>query len=169
MTQRVEVFFSIWREELNLSCFPIWLKELNFFQNAQGIEPLSHMNYFLTWLELNSFLINTTQRVEFFHKKWLKALNTFLNLTERVEPFLHWTQRIELFFQQYDSKNWAFFCMSPKLNFLKKKEESPSQKMTQRIDPFRNMTHSIEPFFSTWLKEWFFFFWLTQKKIELDF
>ena len=90
--------FSVWCEELNLSCFPIWLKELNlfFFQNAQGIEPLFHMNYFFTWLELNSFLINTTQRI-FFHEKWLKVLNTF----------------------EFDWKSCSFFCIGLKeLNFF---------------------------------------------------
>ena len=96
-------------------------KNWTFFQNAQGIEPLFPMNYFFTWLELNSFLINTTQRVKVFHKKLLKVSNTFLNLTERVEPFLHWTQRIEPFFffsiclnelnlfLEYDPQNWTFF------------------------------------------------------------
>ena len=189
MTQRVEVFFSIWREELNLSCFPIWLKELNFFQNAQGIEPLFHMNYFFTWLELNSFLINTTQRVEFFSK-----------MTQSVEHLLEfdwkcWNFCIGLkelnFFQPYYSKNWAFFCMNPKFIFFKKKLIS-SQKKTQRIEPFRNMTHRIEffetkkthriePFFSLtevnpsfqhesqyWtllfnMTQRMIFFWLTQK------
>ena len=164
-----------------------------FFQNAQGIQPPFHMNYFFTWLELNSFLINTTQRVEFFHKKWLKALNTFLNLTERVELFLHWTQRIEIFFSTIWLKELSLFLYESTIEFaLKKQQESPSQIMTQRIEPFRNMTHRtdffetkkthrIEPFFSLtevnpsfhhdsqyWtllfnMTRRMIFFWLTQK------
>ena len=146
--------FSIWLKELKsffqydaknwtFLVFQYDSKNWTFFQNAQGIEPLFLMNYFFTWLELNSFLINTTQRVKVFHKKWLKVSNTFLNLTERVEPCLHWTQRIEPFFwSEKDSQNWTLL-------------------FTDRSEPFFSLT-GVEPFFSTWLKEWIFF-WLTQK------
>ena len=44
MTRRIEPFFVFQYDSKN------W-----FFQNAQGIEPLFHMNYFFTWLELNFF------------------------------------------------------------------------------------------------------------------
>ena len=64
-------FFKIWhRIGLILS---IWLKELNFFQYDSK----------------NSM---------FEKKGWRKELNLFfLNMTQRIEPFLH------------DSKNWIFF------------------------------------------------------------
>ena len=119
------------------------------------------MNYFFTWLELNSFFDQYDSKSRIFHKKWLKVLNTFLNLTERVESFLHWTQRIELFFQPFDSKNWAFFYICPKLKkffFLKKKT---SQKMTQRIGP-KFLTqryvflYGSKNFFLYDSKNWFF-------------
>ena len=104
-----------------------------FFQNAQGIEPLFHMNYFFTWLELNSFLINTTRRVKFFHKKWLKVLNTFLNMTQWIDFFLKkndakfffekiWFEEWNLlenmtFKQKHDSNNWTLFTLTRRTFF----------------------------------------------------
>ena len=150
--KELKSFFSIWREELNLSCFPIWLKELNFFKmlkelnlSSVWITFLHDSNWTLFWwivsqLSHDAFTCHAlpSNRVEskksrIFHKKWLKVLNTFLNLTERVELFLHWTQRIELFFNHLTQRIEPFFVWVPNwIFFLKKK---PSQKMTQRIEP----------------------------------
>ena len=136
MTQRVEVFFSIWREELNLSCFPIWLKELIFKMLKELNLSSIWFTYFFTWLGLNSFLINTTQRVEFFTKNdskcwtpfwiWLKELNFFciglkeLNFFQYVSKnwafFKIWVQKWKFFWKnnpipKNDSKNWTPFCL----------------------------------------------------------
>ena len=164
MTQRLEVFFFQYdAKNWTFLVFQYDSKNWTFFKMLKELNLSSIWITFLHDSNWTLFLINTTQRVEFFHKKWLKALNTFLNLTERVEPFF-----------ALDSKNWTFFfnnmtqriepsVYESKIEFWKKERKSSSQKMTQRIELFRNMTHRIEffkrkrltelnpPFFSTWL------------------
>ena len=146
-------FFWMWLKILNffwltnsqnIELFPKNYDSKNwFFQNAQGIEPLFHMNYFFTWLELNSFLINTTRRVKFFHKKWLKVWNTFLNMTQWIDFFSQKKMMQSFFLKKSDSKNGTFL----KIWFSNK-----------------NMTQIIEPFL-LWLGELFF----KTQRIELFF
>ena len=157
MTRRIEPFlFSNMTQRIEL-----------FFQNAQGIEPLFRMNYFFTWLELNSSLINTTQRVEFFTKNdskcwtpfwiWLKELNLFCTGLKELN-----------FFQPFDSKNGALFCMSPKLNFFLKntipKNDSKNWTFSKhdsqnRIPLKRKRLKEMNPFL--------FFFSTMTERIEL--
>ena len=164
MTRRIEPFlFSNMTQRID-------------FQNAQGIEPLFHMIYLLFYMtRIELFFDQYDSKSRIFHKKWLKVLNTFLNLTERVEPFLHWTQRIELFFQPFDSKNWAFFLYESKIFFKFFFLIIPSHKMTPRIEPLfvSTMTQRIELFVNdslNWssfmnlfsIRVEFFFFWLKE-------
>ena len=115
-----------------MNLFSIWLKELKsffqydaknwtflvfqydsknwtfFFKNVQGIEPLFHMNYFFTWLELNSFSINTTQREEFFTKNDSKCWTLLFNMSQRI--FFWLTQKkIEPCVKRKVSKSGLFF------------------------------------------------------------
>ena len=147
MTQRVEVFFSIWREELNLSCFPIWLKELNlfFFQNAQGIEPLFRMNYFLhdsNWTLLWSIRLKEQN----FSHKWLKVLNTF---------FWIWLKELNLFCIGLKELNFCFY-LTQRIEFL-----SFCQKTTtQRIELFSKTRYKELNFFQYDSKN--FWIWLEE-------
>ena len=163
-------FFSIWREELNLSCFQYDSKNWNFFfQNAQGIEPLFHMNYFFNHM---------TQRIEPFFvwvQNWIfskkKQESPSPKMTQRIEPFRNMTHRIEFFVTkktdriepffslrevnlsfQHDSKNVFFLIDSKKLNRI-------SRRMTQRIEPCVKRS----------LKEWNFFFDSEVKNCILSF
>ena len=137
-THRIEPLFmnlfSIWLKELK-SFFSMWLKELKgigLFRNAQGIEPLFHMNYFFTWLELNSFLINTTRRVTFFHKKmtqsvehlfwiWLKELNLVCTGLKELNLFSICLNELNLFLEYDPRESQAHFWIEP---FFAKKNDS---------------------------------------------
>ena len=171
MTQRVEVFFQY--DSKNWTFL--------FFQNAQRIEPLFHLNYFFTWLnELNFF----SQFDSKFFLIWLKELDFFLNMTRRIEPFfehdskelnlslfLIWLEDLNLFFE-YDSKNW-FFVRNLRLKV--KESNLLFFNTTQRIEHlFLHVTHVLIWFqelifflvknfskniFFIWLKEWY----LTQR------
>ena len=168
-----------------MNLFSIWLKELkSFFQydaknwtflvfqydpkNWTFFKMLKELNLSSIWI---TFLHDSNWTL--FWSIRLKELNFFSNNdSKRWTPFGIWLKELNLFciglkelnfFQPYYSKNWALFCMSPKLNFSKKKKRiNPIPKMTQRIELFRDMTHRIEffetkkthrsePFFSTWL------------------
>ena len=167
--------FSIWLKELKsffqydaknwTFCFPIWLKELIFSKCSRNWTSLPYeLLFYMTRIEL--FFDQYDSKSRIFHKKWLKVLNTFLNLTERVEPFLHWTQRIELFFcmcpnffskiflknnpiPKNDSKNWTPFLFV--------------STMTQRIELFVNDSLNWASFMNLFsIRVEFFFFWLNE-------
>ena len=156
MTQRVEVFFQDDAKNWTFLVFQYDSKNWTFFfKNVQGIEPLFYMNYFFTWLELNSLLINTTQRVEFFTKNdskcwtpfwiWLKELNLFcIGLKELNFFFNHMTQRIEPCFVWV--QNWIF----------SKKKIHP-KKWLKELN-----------LFETWLTELNFFETKKTHRIETD-
>ena len=79
---------------------------------------------FLFWKkikELNSFLFDVTQRIEFF-SVWLKELSAFKKYYS-----MNW-----IFFFQYYSKTWAFF--SHNMTF---KNWTFLKNMTQRIELFK--------------------------------
>ena len=198
MTQRIEPFFEydsknwifmiFWLKELNL--FWIWLENLNFLNVTHRIE-------LFYWLkEMSSFFQNDKDFVEYDSKNrtfvWIcpKELNLFWNFTQWIEhsaqkdsknwtlkdylnnkTFL-WIGKLGLFFL-FDSKNWTF-----------------SQYHSKIIDLF-DMTHRIELFFFeeydslrlnpsflleskkmtpflAWLKEYFFFTYLTQRTMILS-
>ena len=103
---------------------------------------------------------------------WLKDLRTFFLHDSKTSTFcepscehdsriwasFYMTQRIELFFLEYDSKNWTFSgiwlngLFFEKINsnnwtlFYVTHRIEPFPNMTHRIEPFPNMTHRIEPF-----------------------
>ena len=100
--------FSRWREELNLSCFPIWLKELKyflqfdskncFFYMTQRVELFLNLtwNFFIEYDSKNwtSFL-NMTQRIDpFFKKNMIQRIEPLRKKAERINFFLNMTQRI---------------------------------------------------------------------------
>ena len=107
-----------------------------FFANmTQRIEP-----YFWTCFnELNLLLFDVTQRVEPF--SWKE------DTTQRIDPFMNMTPRIEPFFE-YASKNCHLFSV-----WLKE------------LNPlFWTCLNELNPF--VWLKELNFFFTMTQKKMS---
>ena len=152
MTQRVGVFFSIWREELNLSCFPMWLKELFFSKCSRNWTSLPYELLF-DILELNSF---------FFDQYDSKSRISSQKMTQSVEPFRNMTHRIEFFWNEKDSQNWT-------LLFTHRSEPFFSTWLTVLNPSFQ---HVSKNFFFDWLKknwtlcqkkslkEWnFFLFW----------
>ena len=113
-TQRIELFYE--HDSKIFSEKKLWLKESKLFSMT---------------LELN-FFQQTTQSTD-FSKIWLTELQLFeimthriefLSVTQRIEPFwkyysqnwtfFSWLKRIELFFFEYDSKNWTFFWFNSK-------------------------------------------------------
>ena len=67
-----------------------------------------------------------------------KKLNSFSDMTQRIELFSNVTQELNLFFL-IDSENWTFSNMTQRIE--------PFSDVTQRIEPFfSNMTQRIEPF-----------------------
>ena len=137
----------------DLRIFFTWLKDFNFLNMTQWIEPLFYM----------------TQRIEPFLGIWLNGLNPLHERTQRIgHQKIIWLQQRNLFV--YDLGNWAFFFLVDSKNW------TFSQKYYSKIidlfwhdsqnwTPFQNMTHrielffwrigliEIEPFFSTWVKE----------------
>ena len=106
----------------------------------------------LKWLiELNLFLWTSFQydskRWSFF-PIWLKDLNFFPKMSQRIEPLFHmnffkWIKELNLFCYQYDS----IF----------------SKKSTQRFETFCwIMTQRAEFFFWIWLKDLIFWTWLKE-------
>ena len=74
-----------------------------------------------------------------------KKLNSFSDMTQRIELLSNVTQELNLFFL-IDSENWTFSNMTQRIE--------PFSDVTQRIEPFfSNMTQRIEPFVLIWLKE----------------
>ena len=179
MTQRIEPFF-----------FEYDAKTWFFFYMIQRIELFWNDSW--SWTSFYELLLNMTQRVGVFSqydsksstflvfpydsKNWtffflqFDSKNcVFLNLTQRVEPFLmNMTQWIEPLFE-YDSENWTsflsmtqriwFFWNYPKKWTNKKKrwKNRTAFIMTQRIEfffqkktqtnEFLSMTHRMEHFF----------------------
>ena len=182
--QRIELFL-VWLQELNFFQYDsrnwtlflwIWPKNWTLFSWIwrKELNPL-----FLEYDAINwtvKFLKYDAKNWTFFFSKkydskkwtfvkiWLKELNLFFSMT----------QRIELFFW-YDSKNWTlsdktrrielFFCWIRlnKLNLLlltqkiEKNFQCDTKSFFHKHDSkhltFFNMTHRMEPFFSIWLKE----------------
>ena len=175
MTQRIENFFFeydaknwtlflwIWRKELNLLLWmrrkelnlflflkelSLWLKELNLFSlnMTQRIESFFEKNQRIEPLLFN----NMTQRIELF-MKGLIELNLFLWTSSQYDSkswslFLSMTPRVELFFFQYDSKNWIF-------SSIWHKELCVFDYMTQRIEPLFEYDSKNWIIFWVWLKE----------------
>ena len=108
MTRRIEPFlFSNMTQRID---FFKMLKELNL--SSIWITFLHDSNWTL-------FLINTTQRVEFFTKNDSKCWTPFWIWLKELNLFCIGLKELNFFFQPFDSKNWAFFYMSPKLkNFF---------------------------------------------------
>ena len=124
-TQRIEPSFHKWLEDLTF-VFQIclieitffflkkrWLEELIFWKYQSNytnfiltqrielfLKNMTHRNWtFFTWLkELNPFL-NMTQRIENFHDFLTQRIEPFLNMTRKCEFFLNVTHRIELFYR----------------------------------------------------------------------
>ena len=156
-------FFNMTRR-IGPFLFSNMTQRIELFQNAQEIEPLFHMNYFFTWLELNSFLINTTksQRVELSSQKMTqrKRWTPFRNMTHRIEFFwnekdsLNWTllfnmtHSIEPFFSTW-LKEWIFFWLTQKIEPCVKRKVSKSGTFFSEV---KNCFLS----FSTWLEELIF-------------
>ena len=140
MTQRIEPFlFSNMTQRIELF-FWIWHNELNFLEHDSK-------NCFFECDSKNrtfEFFFLTTQRIELFSKIRHKELNlfqydskTFPIRLKEINLFSNMTQRIEPFFLWYDLKNWFFFF----------------QKMTQ-ISKLFSMTQKNWTFF---LHDLFFF------------
>ena len=185
--------FSFWLKELNLACFSIWLKELNLFLNiTQRIELFLNMTQknctflFLEYDTKNWIFFYMIQRIEPFFSKgskkftyhdsknwtfftWLKELNLFLNMTQRIEPcFKRWLkelnfkkliQRINFFFWRNDWKNWTFLINTTlkirlkKLNFFSiwlKDFENDSKNRTHFWMQLRKLNSFVEKHSKKW-------------------
>ena len=147
--QRIEPFWKM------------WLIGIDLWSMIQRIELL-----FFFWKRL------TEPRIDFLQFDsntwtWLKTLNLFFNITQRIEFFFldmtHKTQRSKLFLKN-DSRN-LFFPWLKELNlfriwldfFLKK------YFLTQRIELLSWLR--IELFYDS--KNWAFFFFRMTQRIEL--
>ena len=127
------------------------------FTNMIHSKNSSFLNLFIWLKELNSFL-NMTQRIGLV-SKWLKELNLFLKMTQKfcsldlTQSWFFWLWLSERYcFVYFDSNNWTVFKIRPKgLNFF-----DWLINMIQRI-VFSLMSHRIEHFFWT-RKNWTFFF-----------
>ena len=132
-----------------------------FLNMTQWIEPS------LTWLEeLNFFSKKKDSKNWFFFWAWLKELNLFLSMSQRI-GFLSFCQKNDSknwkFFFQYDSKNWTFlFIMTQRLFFTKKKLKEfdflwlTDLNLLFKIFPHQKKTRRIDPIFIVTLKMFFF-------------
>ena len=155
----IETFFSTWLKEIE-PIFLVWLKEYVYFRKY--LTQRINWSFLKNIKELNFFL-NTSQRIVLFFPIWFKELNAFLvwfeefftfskymsringsfleNMTQRIEPFLSMTQRIDFFFLE----KWPI-----ELDLF----HEPFFNMIQRIERFFvNMTQRIVLFFPIWFKE----------------
>ena len=158
-THRNEHLFSIWREEMNLSCFPTWLKELNFFdwlkkKNWTGFLEYDSKNW-------ERILSKMTRRIELFFSIRLNELNLFLEYDPQNWTFFQYDWKNSELFKNYDSLNWTFLQkkMTQRM-FWKVKNVSKNwffEYNSQNWTLFFDMTYRIEPIFSTWLIEFFFY------------
>ena len=98
------IFFSIWLTEM-------WLNWTFFFNMTQRIEPLFFLNM---TPEIEPFFSACLKEIELF-TMWLKELNFFWILTQRIEFFLEDDAKNWTF---YDPKNWTLFQMIQRTNFL---------------------------------------------------
>ena len=115
MTQRIEPFFFSQFDSKNCSFYFSWPKYLNLFHMTQRIEP---------WVKKKP------------QKKW----NSFSNMTQRIELFFFAIWHKEFNFFQYDSKNWAFF------NITLRMDPSCFPIWLWKLNSFFNMALRIEPF-----------------------
>ena len=128
MTWRID-FFGKWVKYLNP--FWTWLKELNFFHMTSRTQLFSKLAHRIEFIEV-------ILSIEFFFLEKRRI--------ERIEPFLHITQMIELFFcWKYDSKNLNFFF---------------SIWLKELLQPFFSWFKYLDLF--TWLKELNLLFHVTQ-------
>ena len=103
---------------------------------------------------------------------WLRELKFFLGfftcllfskMTQRIEPFFlwMWRQEFELFFFEYDAKNWTLFQYDSKswtfFFFL---------NMTRRIELFFEYDSNSWTFVWVWLKEVNFHLWISLKELN---
>ena len=163
MTQRIELFFQIWRKEWN-PC------SLN---TTQRIEP------FFLWIrrkELNPFFEYDAKNRILFLWIWRKELKALFKMTGRIEPSRKNCSKTWTFFFELDAKNRTFFLNATQnLKFfvwkIVKTLNSFQKIMTQRIELFsqkndakffffeKNLIRRMEPSWKydfqtkTWLKE----------------
>ena len=160
-TEGIESSFSEWLEDLNfIFQMSQWIKTLlkkkKMTRRIDLLKNISQIIETFWWLkELNTFVKKTVthrtepffhmiQRIEPFFPTWrVKNWTLLFNMTQRIEPFFLTCliiffakniQRIEPSFE-YDSKNWTFSNMTPK------------------IELFLNMIHRNEPFFQHYSKD----------------
>ena len=138
---------SSWLKELNLSCFPMWLKELkSFFSKC-----LKEFNPSFIWT-----FFYMSQRTSLYFSIWLKELNFFFqkeydskNWPFKKKGWKNW------FFLKYDSKNWTFYLsmiqrIEPLFEYESKNRTHFCLNPTQWIDPFfLNVTQKLK----FWLKK----------------
>ena len=134
MTRRIEHFFN--------RTFSIWLKELNYINMTWRVEP------FFIWPKEWTCL-----------EKWVKYLNPFLNMSQRIE-FFQMIQIIEPHFK-IGSLNWIFVILRIEFFLEKQRIEriEPFLDITESIEPFNflNMTQRFEPFFPNITQRFVFF------------
>ena len=200
-------FFFFKYDTKNWTFFWVWLKEWNFFSKKNRLTELNlfssnmtqRIEPFISWiwrLELDLFSkydskswtifensLDMTQRFELILLIWLEEMNSFWNMTHRIEPF----------FFEFDSQNWNLFLNITErieLLFLTRLEElSFFLNTTQRIEHFwirlkefntlliwlkdffqkKKTTQRIEPFFKIRLKVLFFVKKIDSKNWTLSF
>ena len=127
-TQRIEPSFHKWLEDLTF-LFQICLIEITFFFEKKMTRRIDFLKisiklyklYFddsKNWAFFFFFLKNMTHRNWTFFT-WLKELNPFLNMTQRIEKFSWFFDSKNWTFFEYDSKMWIFLeCDSQNWTFL---------------------------------------------------
>ena len=179
ITRRIEPFFQC--DSKNWTLFLIWFKELLFLIMTQRIQLFlqswSKELDFLWWLTDLNVLENMSQRIEpFFFLNmiqriepfiiWLKELSLFSFLTQRIEPFFssNMTQRIEPFFLNMTQRIPQFFF---DITFLWYNSKNWLFCMILRIELFSNMTQRIEIFFFKYdAKNWTLFLRIWLKELN---
>ena len=148
MTQRVEPFYWVWLKESLLE------KAQRYFLMTHRIEPmrkkLKELNlfFFEIWLKELNFFFNMTQRIELF-SIWLKELNLLLSMTQRIELFFEYDSKNETIFLnttqwiepifKYDSMNWTLFNMTRRIELFFLKKKKDSKNWN-----FLSMSQRIE-------------------------
>ena len=103
---------SFWLKELNLSCFPMWLKELKCFFS----KCLKEFNFSFMW----TIFVHDSKNLTFFFSIWLKEFNPVLNMinTQRIEPFIIWLKELSLFLIWRNALNFFLVCRTELSLFL---------------------------------------------------
>ena len=119
-----------------------------FFTNMTHSKNSSLLNLFIWLKELNTFL-NMTQRIGLV-SKWLKELNLFFSkwLKEFNLFFSKWLKELNLFSQMTRRLDFSLSNMSDRNTFFWKKDDSKNWFS-------ENINQIIQTLF--WLKEFFFF------------